>query len=108
MKLKKGDFHTYYDSGLGNPFDTQEVISFCIENQELFSEEILLGEGYCWMCDKEGLDRYYIIRFDTESHVEMFKKYVSKADEILKNSENDIQDISVVICKNCGKWAITH
>lgn len=60
------------------------------------------------MCDKEGLDRYYIFRFDTDSHMEIFKKYVSKAAEVLESSENDIQDISVVICKNCGKWAITH
>lgn len=109
FKLKKDNFNGYYDCGIGNPFDTKEIINFCIENQKLFGEEVRQQDGHCWMCDDdEGLDIYYFFYFDTDSRMELFKNSITGAEEILNDEFNDIESISFGYCKACKKWVVTH
>lgn len=107
MKLKKENFHMYYDSGIGNPFDTQEAINFCINYQDLFTREVKQQDEFCWICDEEGLDCYYIFDLDTDSNIELFKKHFSNAENILEEFE-DIESIGYGVCNTCEKWVVTH
>lgn len=111
MKLSKDNFHSYYNSGAGNPFDTKEIINFCIDNQHLFVDEVEQQDKSCWICDNGdsiGLDVFYFFFFDTQSNIDLFTKHISGSKEQLDSLYNDIESISYAYCETCNNWVVTH
>jgi len=109
MKLKKENFHSYYDSGIGDPFEKQDIIRFCFDNQHLFTDKTLMDDKECMVCgDLDGVEYFYNFYYETDCDMELFKAYFKNAEEILNNDYCEIAGISFGYCKCCNKWVVTH
>lgn len=110
-------FFEYFDSGVGTPYDEEEVVAFCVAHFNKFSDGVDQINKGCWNCEKdydyeekeeEGMDKAYIFNFyDHEEDYNLVAQYISDLEPFEDIDEQEAQ-ISILPCKKCGYWIVTH
>jgi DNA-directed RNA polymerase subunit M/transcription elongation factor TFIIS len=114
MKITKENLYEYFDGGLGCPFEEKELVKFCVENQHLFRDQAKQLDEICHVCEENGYDDVIgmgyanIFYLHSDKNINLFKKYVSRVEEVLENDENEVDSISFFTCDKCGKWTVSH
>lgn len=108
IKLDPENFHEYFDSGSGNPFEEEEVISFCVEQSHLFTTTAIQSNTECFRCEAQTSDVAYFFNFyDHEEDYNIIKKYISDLPSF-EDIEEELATICFIPCKTCGYWVVTH